>query len=339
MMADIDAAAPRMEVRRKQPAAIWSVIALSGAMLAEAGLLAWAASGNSNLVIATIFHVAIIVGLWFGLRETIMSGADGGLALLGLIATAAAGPFGAAAALLIPLLSGPATANPRRLEAWYRRIALSAELDEFTRLSDRIAVGRTADPAVRAPAAFEAVMRSGAIGQQQIILGIVARSFHPDFLPVLQLALRSKEPVVRVQAAAVAARIRPQLETIAQSLFDRAADPTPSPATAQALVSDLDRITASPLVDDRVREKAARVRDGVRTRSAAQAAASQNASSVTYGAKGLELERLLADGNFSAFRAARLAERRPMQGRFRRHRVCARPVSKALSLRPLEMRR
>lgn len=54
--------------------------------------------------------------------------------------------------------------------------------------------------------------------ERQRALGLIARHFHPDYAPVLDAALRSPEPVVRVQAAAVVARVREDLKARVASL-------------------------------------------------------------------------------------------------------------------------
>ena len=70
--------------------------------------------------------------VWFDLWHNKMR------TLLAVISIFATGPFGAAGALVFPLLARRNAASEALLPAWYERVALSAEQDTFTKLSDRV---------------------------------------------------------------------------------------------------------------------------------------------------------------------------------------------------------
>ena len=178
---------------------------------AETALFLWAASGRVPLSIVLGLHLVIVAVVAAMLGQSLRSGADGGFALMGVIGTLATGPFGALCAALLPVMSATQDSSVARLAAWYERIALSSEQDDFTQLSDRIAIGRAANLAAPTPLALMQEFQGGSTAIQQTALGVIARHFHPDYLPILKIALDSPEPVVRVQAAAVAARIRETL--------------------------------------------------------------------------------------------------------------------------------
>ena len=321
---------------------------LLGVLFTEVLLFAVASRGDQSVGTVLVLHLVLVAAVTLALWHPILDGRDDGRALLGVLAILATGPFGAAGALLMPLLARRNAGAEARLSGWYHRIALSAEQDDFTQLSDRVAIGRSANLAAPAPTAFAELFRSGPIAEQQSALGMIARAFHPGYLPVLKIALESPEPMIRVQAAAVAARIRGQLETSVAALFDRAADPTGTPAGATAVASELDAAIASGLLEESTRLSAVRIRDALLARTFARldARARDAASGAVVPAEHTSIEsnaafaaHLLAQGRAADFRAARLAFRQPLHGRYRHRIVIARPIRAGLSLAPLAVRR
>lgn len=170
-------------------------------------------------------------------------------------ATAVAGPVGALFALAIPRLSPRRGGPSPLLEAWYHRIALSGDIDAETRLCDNVGSGRTMNLASPPPQSFVEVMTAGGLADKQSALGLIARRFHPDYLPALALALKSPEPVVRVQAAAVAARVRDGLKTRVRALLDELEAAVVSPR-AEARLPELAKAIASGLLDETDRTRA-----------------------------------------------------------------------------------
>lgn len=193
-------------------------------------------------------HAAVVALLAAWTWQVARASGDCAMPLLLTIAVAAAGPVGALAGLAVVVLTARRGDDPKLLQDWYQRIALAAETDDVTRLCEQVATGRTASLAGAAPASFVAIMQSGSLDERQAALGLVARNFHPDYLPVLVLALKSPEPVIRVQAAAVATRCRADL----RALVDRHArglDPRDGSAALSA-AAELDAAIASGLLDE-----------------------------------------------------------------------------------------
>jgi len=158
-----------------------------------------------------VLHAATLAAMYAAARLLIRaSGADTTDATIAIAATAALGPLGALVAAVSILVPSRRQA-PERLAEWYERIALATPNDPVTRLSEQIAAGRVQNLAAPAPPPLMQLMSHGTIGQRQAALGLIGRAFHPDYLPVLNAALRSPEPIIRVQAAAVAARLQPSL--------------------------------------------------------------------------------------------------------------------------------
>lgn len=195
------------------------------------------------------------------------NGRDLTLRWLGMIALLAAGPFGAiGAAVVCFALQKPNNTSPL-LDEWYERIAHSVSIDAETRLFDNVSSGRTLDTVAAPPESFMATMRSGPLVDRQAILGLIARRFDPDYLPVLREALKSPEPVVRVQAAAVSAHIRPLLKSRIDDAIASAAEAAGDPVRALDVIQRIKELCASGLLDEVERARAiaaqSKLEDGV----------------------------------------------------------------------------
>ena len=325
-----------------RPLARLHVLIFVCVLVAEASLFAAGALGFAGSIRLLLIHLLIVGVAAVLLWRPLLSGADGGVALLGTLAVLATGPLGALGALLLPRLAARDAVSGERLQAWYKRIALSAEQDDFTRLSDRVAIGRAANLAAPSPQVLTELFRSGPIGAQQSALGMIARGFHPGYLPVLKIALDSPEPVIRVQAAAVAARVRGQLKTYVETLFQRSADPTLSADQAIEIAAELRESSHSGLLEAAERARSLGVHDALLARTYARMDARQRSSGQSHEL-GPQLDtgsdvvdayeaHLLAQGRFEDYRAIRLRVRRPVTGRYRRRQVALRRVHPSVKL-------
>lgn len=184
------------------------------AMSAVAGESLVAVAGlttNVAFPILVLAHFVLIFALGYALYSRRQRKADLSVPLLIVIAASAAGPVGAPLGLAaLAWLARPARSTAL-LQSWYQRLALSTEVDAETQLSDRVASGRVIRATAPAPQALAEIMREGTLAERQAALGLIARFFHFNYLAALSDALGSEEPVIRVQAAAVASKIRPQL--------------------------------------------------------------------------------------------------------------------------------
>ncbi|MEZ5857339.1 MAG: hypothetical protein R3D67_22375 [Hyphomicrobiaceae bacterium] len=133
---------------------------------------------------------------------------------------------------------------------------LSTAIEPDVRLCDDVGVGRTLDLGSAMPASFPALMESGPLAKRQAILGYIARHFHPAYLATLQIALESPEPTLRVQAAAVAAHVGPEVRNRLRQTLDRVARLGDEPDVALDLLCDLDLLVVSGLIDESERKAA-----------------------------------------------------------------------------------
>ena len=290
--------------------AIGAAVACAG----ECAVVLLAYSGSIAMPVTVALHaiVAAAAGailLWNRAPETDLT-----VASVMALVIAVAGPAGAAASLAMYPFAGNAGAGPGVLVSWYARLANACAADPATGMYDNVVAGRVVRFDHNVPHDFAEIITTGTLAERQAALGLMARTFHTDFAPALVLALRSPEPVVRVQASAVVARVRADLKVRIRTLL--------SAATADAggigAAAELQRLAACPLVDRA---------DGVRCGGAAAAILARvlrTARDVTrlaaQGRPGTApvIERfLLTAGRYKEFRVARRIHDAASGGRYR----------------------
>ena len=130
---------------------------------------------------------------------------------IGIIAIFFTGPFGAAGVLLLALVLGLKKPETTLLDEWYQRLSQSTRRNQENLLYRSIIAGRAPKSGHAAKdnlspssiTSFYAIMEYGTLVQKQKLLGIIALKYHPDFFPLLTVALHDSDPTVRAQAAAV----------------------------------------------------------------------------------------------------------------------------------------
>ena len=312
------------------------------ALMAEVLIGLFVVIGRLGALGAFALHLIVVAVLVAWMSVCRRRGDDVGMPAVLAISVAVAGPFGALGGLLLPRLSRTDATDTARLAQWYDRISMSIETDAMSRLSDHVAIGRSLDLGAPAPAPFAALLEGGSVAEKQAILGLIARRFHPDYLPALKIALISPEPVIRVQAAAVAARVRGDLAALTGRLIVEANDPARPAGKVLQAVEQLRHCVASGLMEDkdiaRVTgpmmllehrtlahlDTATQARHGMSGRMALGVLANDTDARVAYEA------RLLSEKRYGEFRALRRAVAWRSEGRFR-----YRSVSRNLALKPL----
>ncbi|MGE3917668.1 MAG: hypothetical protein AB7F78_18400, partial [Hyphomicrobiaceae bacterium] len=236
----------------------WLLVAMA---IAEAGIIMTLARQSvPSLAGLVLVHILTLLSIAALLAATQRRGSDTTYLLLALIAGAATGPLGPLGAGLLWLAAAKQGQRPSPLIAqWYERIAASTAVAPEERLCADVRIGRALQLDGPSPASYPAIMLTGSLGERQTVLGRIARHFHPEYLETLRIALASPEPVLRVQAAAVAAHIGPR----ARAYFDeRAAAPRPNDMEgALADLDEMEAMLASGLLDE-----AQRLRGAMRSR-------------------------------------------------------------------------
>ncbi len=225
---------------------MWLIAALAVELLGLAVILKL---GREALWLIVPLHLLVILALAWNVGRLRRTGCDTTLAMLGCLTVAAVGPAGALGVLVLTALDRHA-GDRRLLAAWYERIALSVAVDPVTRFCDDVGSGRMIDLGAPTPPSYAAVMTSGSLVERQSALGNIARRFHPDYLPVLSQALNSPEPVIRVQAAAVAAQIRPEAGRAFRTAVESLPETTLTAVDALSLLGTFEKLIDSGLLDE-----------------------------------------------------------------------------------------
>ena len=331
-----------------QAAGLWRGVAGSLPVMAaltfilQALLLVLALRGSFSPGIAIVLHLGMITGLfvWAGWLDA--TGVDASRAILLAIATGVVGALGPLGVLMLDRLIHRGREPDKLLDDWYERISFSTAIDPVSQLAENVAIGRTVDLGAPPPRPFLSVFEQGTLGDQQTVLGLMARDFHPDHLPALQAALGSDEPVIRVQAAAVAAHIRTRLNSELATALDHAQSGASSPSVAVRIANETRTALQSGLVDDANRTRFAQAQAMIVANVVA--AIDARAAALPGGAAHLSLDgevldayetHLLQAHRFAELRRLRTRQRRRMYGRFvfRRARWLGRQQSKAAAVR------
>lgn len=302
------------------------------AMPVGSGLIAATAAAETMAVLATVWlfrsslSLLVIIHLLaaFAMIASVVHlhrhGREMTYPMLAMLALIATGPIGGFGALVIAWLSRRRARDSRLLTDWYERIAMSVAIDPVARFCGNVSSGRTIDLGAEAPPSYAAVIAGGTLEERQNVLGIIARRYHPDYLAVLAQALRSPEPVIRVQAAAVAAHVRPDIAKQFRDLVGRLEAISSSGVETLGLLHTLESMIGSGLLDEGDRRHAvdlvSRLGDVVLSRLAGgETLLPRTAPLEERAALEDTLERLLLQrGRFAEFRLFR-SERRALQAR------------------------
>jgi hypothetical protein len=225
------------------------------------------------------------------------------------LATLVAGPVGAVMAVVATLALHRHHTDVRRLDAWYERISLSGDVDPVTGLYFNVAMGRAMLTNGALPPVFEVIMNEGTLEDRQRALGLIARQFSPSYAPALRAALVSSEPVIRVQAAAVAVKVRAEIKRALDVAVERSLVHHWDLKHLLDLADDLDAMAQSGLLEDADQLRAVTAVASLTDRAVGVAETGsgplQRKADLTLELR-LRLETaLLARGRYHAFRQSR----------------------------------
>jgi hypothetical protein len=170
-------------------------------------VLAYGMSATADFPAFLLAHVAVLaipVLLW-----TSRARSNGQLTFAALLTltTLVSGPVGAFGCLIMALTLSVRQPSSTRLQDWYDYIAGIVTRGRLTQIYDQLVSGRLPpDPAAKVPR-FRPFLHGTSVDAQQRVLAVIGRRYHPAFRSALRNALGNKNPFIRAQAAAVAARL------------------------------------------------------------------------------------------------------------------------------------
>ena len=296
------------------------------ALAGEAVVVLLAFSTAIPALVPVVLHGGVAIAtavILFSGRE---QGADLTIACAIFLVVLVAGPAGALAVMLVLPFATSRPARPDIMQAWYTRLSNAAGTDPVTGMYDRVVAGRVQTARDHSPQDFEEVIANGPLAARQAALGLIARTFHTDYAPALEAALRSSEPVVRVQAAAVVARVRADLKARIKVLA--ATGTGPSSRTAVLAATELLRVSSCSLIDRTDADRSRKAADRLLTSALVTSFDVTRISATARSQSAAAIERyLLSAGRFSDFRVSRRLHMLAARRRYRVRRLMPREAS------------
>ena len=264
-------------------------------------------------------HIALVATAGVIIWWTRGSQSDLAVPALALMSTLIAGPLGAVLSSIAIVWLSSDRVEPDLLTAWYERISLAGDIDPVTRLCNTVMMGRAVQTTASLPQVFAHVMAHGSLEDRQNALGLIARQFSPSYAPALRAALVSSEPVIRVQAAAVAVKVRAELKQTLRTALDLQAKAADGQANLD-VAAQIHGMAGSRLLDDADQAAAERCVKAMVSATVSGWDPASNASAATVAGLVPEMRNqieteLLNGGSFAAFRAVRALVGGPQGGR------------------------
>lgn len=179
-----------------------------GLVAADLALLCTGAAAQMDALPLLTAHIALVAACAFILAPA--RSVDRTPWTLSALLVLIAGPLGGVGILFLGLSARRGAPDSAVLEAWYDWLSGEERFDPVRRLYEAILAGRAYRPASQESRSFSKVIQHGSLAEKQALLGHVGLKYHPDYFPLLALALRSPQSPVRAQAAAVFVRLREQ---------------------------------------------------------------------------------------------------------------------------------
>ncbi len=296
--------------RSPLPPRLGRALGFAGALLlGELALLAVCHRLQLPFILGFIGHVSLLAVAVVSMTR--VAGRDGAYAAyyLTLLATLSTGAAGAALSVVALVLLWRQRPNTAMLDEWYDRISQAGDVAPMTALTTKIAMGRSVDTDGALPHSFEQVINRGSLHDQQAALGLIARRFSPEYAPALRAALVSSEPVIRVQAAAVAVKVRGEAASALSLAIRQAQVATLSMPIARDLAVRIDALIRSQLLEEFDRSRGedvlAQLLDGLVDADPFQGL--DNALPTDVAARNVIETHLLRHGRYGEVRAAREA--------------------------------
>lgn len=202
--------------------------------------------GVVDAVSAHVLFVAFTMSLlymnWSQYRLTIASSA----VMLVLF-----GPLGGPVlivARLASILLGPLVLQPQA------SVVKSGHIGRAEEIYDCIRQGRRHNPVEGGLGRFEALFADGETDMQYAAIGAITRQYSPKMRPSLEAALRSSKPALRVQAAAVFAKLRSSYSERATEVLLSLRD-NPRGVMAAKQAKEAMDVAASGFVEDDLKQQ------------------------------------------------------------------------------------
>lgn len=182
------------------------VIAVAKVTVVDLALLASCTTAGVHPYLILVAHFAAVT---LGVRYMAPSGSTDRLTWpLGVVLLLVAGPLGGAGMIVLAALTKMTTVDRSMLADWYETLNGDERPEKTRAIHESLLAGREFKPKSGGPRSFADLLEHGTLSEKQALLGCIGLKYHPDYFPLLALALRSPEAGVRAQAAAVFVKLK-----------------------------------------------------------------------------------------------------------------------------------
>jgi hypothetical protein len=164
------------------------------------------ALGSVDLTTAVILHGFALASL--ALFGVIVPAPDVSLFVLSFLLACSTGPLGFLICAIVNLAPSPGQSSSRTIQPWGQAFIGQARATRSEMLYRMVVDGRARILRDGNQNSFSTILKNGPINLQQAVLGRIGLSYHGDYRPLLDQALKSHEPSIRVHAAAVCVKLR-----------------------------------------------------------------------------------------------------------------------------------
>lgn len=184
--------------------------AMAGLIFALSAVVFWLAMRGTPIMLIAAMHGGVVCVALAFLGWRVRTGGQLSVPFLLLIVTAVSGALGAAGCAAMTVMLWRRRPDADRLQHWYDYLAGVGQRtlmeETYVELTSERLRADFAAPVHR----FDPILSGTSLTQQQRVLGLIGRNYHPDFQAGLKKALRSRNILVRAQAAAIASLLAPE---------------------------------------------------------------------------------------------------------------------------------
>jgi tetratricopeptide (TPR) repeat protein len=183
-----------------------TLLSVLGALIVEFAIFYYYLKGQLGLPMLVVLHCAVIVLLGFFLYISYKQKDDLRYPLLLLLAAFGMGPLGVAGMFIFMLLRPLFSLAAAPFSKWFRDL-FPEHGNIFINVFQRIRAGWDdySKPSEIIP--FYDFFNYGSLMQKQAVLDQVVEHYKPEYSPILRKALKDPQNVIRIQAAAIQAKI------------------------------------------------------------------------------------------------------------------------------------
>lgn len=231
-----------------------SIIAAILAFIAESAILFLFLYLDIHVVFFLVLHLIVLLFLLLLVRFIFQRGEDLNYPLLLLVAVFGTGPFGAAGFLVFAALRPIYSYFSTPASVWFEGLFPEHQQSQFSTIYQRITSGWDDYSQLSEISSFQDLFNYGTLSQKQTVLDAIVKDFDPIYAPILKRALDDPHNTVRIQAAAIVAKIDLDFDEQLKKNMRAYSETPDDPDVILKLAQHYDSFTSSGIMDA-MREK------------------------------------------------------------------------------------